>query len=347
MRIAQVSPLFESVPPTGYGGTERVVSYLTEELVRGGHEVTLFASGDSRTSARLIPAVPRSLRLAGQEEACLPAHFAMFEEVARRAHDFDIVHSHVDFPHFPFLKRMAVPHVATLHGRLDVPWLPIVYDEYRDIKVASISNSQRRPLPQANWVGTVYNGIPEDLYRFRPQPERYLAFLGRMSPEKGAREAIEISGQAGIPLKMAAKVDRVDQDYYRSEIVPLLRRPGVEFLGEVDDRQKNELLGKAMGMLLPLKWPEPFGLVMIEAMACGTPVVVFSAGSAPEVVDHGQTGFVVHDVEQAVRAVGELESLSRSRCRAVFERRFSARRMAGDYRRLYSRVWEGVHAVLA
>ena len=318
MRIAQVAPLYESVPPKYYGGTERVVSYLTEELVRQGHEVTLFASGDSITKARLVPACRRSLRL---DERCVDQmahHLVMLEHVFARTADFDIVHFHVDYMHFPLSRRDRITHVTTLHGRLDVPDLVPLYQEFREMPVISISNGQRQPLPRANWQATVYHGLPAEKYRFRAEPGRYLAFLGRISPEKRVDRAIEIAKQVGMPLKIAAKIDRVDKDYFDVVIAPLLRNSLVEFVGEIGEREKDEFLGNAYALLLPIDWPEPFGLVMIEAMACGTPVVAYRGGAVPELVEHGHNGFVVERLEDAVEAVRQLAQLSRKRCREVF-----------------------------
>ncbi len=338
MRIAQVAPLYESVPPKYYGGTERVVSYLTEELVRQGHEVTLFASGDSVTKARLIPACRRSLRL---DERCVDQmahHLAMLEHVFARAADFDIVHFHVDYMHFPLSRRDPITHVTTLHGRLDIPDLVPLYQEFREMPVISISNGQRQPLPWANWQATVYHGLPADRYRFRAEPGSYLAFLGRISPEKRVDRAIEIAKQVGMPLKIAAKIDRVDKDYFDLVIAPLLRNPLVEFVGEIGEREKDEFLGNAYALLFPIDWPEPFGLVMIEAMACGTPVIAYRGGAVPELVEHGHNGLVVERLEDAVEAVRHVAQLSRKRCREVFEQRFTARRMAHDYVQQFERL---------
>ena len=338
MRIAQVAPLYESVPPKYYGGTERVVSYLTEELVRQGHEVTLFASGDSITKARLVPACRRSLRL---DERCMDQmahHLVMLEHVFARTADFDIVHFHVDYMHFPLSRRDRITHVTTLHGRLDVPDLVPLYQEFREMPVISISNGQRQPLPRANWQATVYHGLPAEKYRFRAEPGRYLAFLGRISPEKRVDRAIEIAKQVGMPLKIAAKIDRVDKDYFDLVIAQLLRNSLVEFVGEIGEREKDEFLGNAYALLFPIDWPEPFGLVMIEAMACGTPVVAYRGGAVPELVEHGHNGFVVERLEDAVEAVRQLAQLSRKRCREVFEQRFTARRMVHDYVQQFERL---------
>jgi glycosyltransferase involved in cell wall biosynthesis len=338
MRIAQVAPLYESVPPKYYGGTERVVSYLTEELVRQGHEVTLFASGDSETKARLVAACRRSLRLDKHCIDQLAHHSVMLERVFQQASEFDIVHFHVDYLHFSMSRRQQITHVTTLHGRLDIPDLFPLYQEFRDMPVISISNVQREPLPCANWQTTVYHGLPADLYRFRAQPGSYLAFLGRISPEKRVDRAIEIAKRVQIPLKIAAKVDRVDKKYFKSTIEPLLCDSLVEVVGEIGDREKDEFLGNAYALLLPIDWPEPFGLVMIEAMACGTPVIAYCGGAVPEIMEEGHTGFIVDELEGAVEAARRIPKLSRKRCREVFERRFTATRMANDYLRVYERL---------
>jgi glycosyltransferase involved in cell wall biosynthesis len=338
MRIAQVAPLFESVPPKCYGGTERVVSYLTEELVRQGHEVTLFASGDSVTNARLVAACPRSLRTDKDCVDHLAHQILMLERVFQRAGEFDIVHFHVDYTHFPLSRRQPIPHVTTLHGRLDIPDLVPLYQEFRDMPVISISNDQREPLSWANWQATVYHGVPADMYRFHEEPGRYLAFLGRISPEKRVDRAIEIARRGQMPVKIAAKVDRVDKDYFESVVAPLLRDPLVEFVGEISDGEKDEFLGNAHALLFPIDWPEPFGLVMIEAMACGTPVIAYLDGAVPEVIEEGRTGFIVEGLEDAVEAVQRVPELSRRRCREVFEKRFTATRMARDYVQAFQRL---------
>jgi glycosyltransferase involved in cell wall biosynthesis len=338
MRIAQVAPLYESVPPKYYGGTERVVSYLTEELVRQGHEVTLFASGDSETKARLVAACQRSLRLDKHCIDHLAHHIVMLERVFQEAPEFDIVHFHVDYLHFSMSRRQQITHVTTLHGRLDIPDLFPLYQEFRDMPVISISDVQREPLPWANWQATVYHGLPADLYRFRAQPGSYLAFLGRISPEKRVDRAIEIARRVQIPLKIAAKVDRVDRKYFKSVIEPLLRDSLVEVVGEIGDREKDEFLGNAYALLVPIDWPEPFGLVMIEAMACGTPVIAYRGGAVPEIMEEGHTGFIVEELEDAVEAARRIPKLSRTRCREVFEQRFTASRMANDYVRAYERL---------
>jgi glycosyltransferase involved in cell wall biosynthesis len=338
MRIAQVSPLYESVPPKYYGGTERVVSYLTEELVHQGHDVTLFASGDSITRARLVPGSPVSLRLDPTSIDQLAHHIVMLESVLKRAHEFDVIHFHVDYLHFPMSRRLETPQLTTLHGRLDLPDLLPVYREFPEMPVVSISNSQREPIPGAGWAGTVYHGLPANLYSFREAPGQYLAFLGRISPEKRVDRAIRIACELGIPLKIAAKVDAVDREYFKESIEPLLAEPGIEYIGEVGEREKDELLGHAMALLFPIDWPEPFGLVLIEALACGTPVVAYRRGSVPELLEDGVTGFLVDSLDDAVRAVERVPTLSRRRCRDAFDARFTASRMAADYVRLYQDV---------
>jgi len=337
MKIAQVAPLSESVPPHRYGGTERVVSYLTEQLVRQGEEVTLFASGDSKTAARLVPICPRSLR-SGKAVDSLSHHIVMLEEVFQRLDQFDIVHFHIDYLHFPMSRRASFPHVTTLHGRLDLPDLPPLYHQFTDMPVVSISHSQRRPLPQAKWVGTVYHGIPADSFSFQEKPENYLLFLGRISPEKRVDRAIEIARRTGRKLKIAAKIDRVDRYYFNKHIKHLLNEPFIEFIGEVGHVEKNKLLGGASALLFPIDWPEPFGLVMIEALACGTPVIGFPCGSVPEIIVEGETGFLVEDIDRAVEAVGKIQQISRARCRREFEQRFTDRHMAQDYVRIYQQL---------
>jgi glycosyltransferase involved in cell wall biosynthesis len=340
LRIAQVAPLYESVPPQGYGGTERVVSYLTEELVRQGHEVTLFASGDSRTAARLVSTSPRSLRLDPECHDPLARHLVHLAAVFREVDRFDFVHFHVDYLHYLLSRHTGVPHATTLHGRLDLPDLVPLYREFRDLPLVSISDAQRTPLPWLNWQATVYHGLPLDLYPPGDGAGGYLAFLGRISPEKRLDLAIEIARRSGLPLRVAAKVDRADLTYYREVIEPLLAQPHVTFLGEVDQAGKEELLRRARALLFPVDWPEPFGLVMIESMACGTPVVAYRRGSVAEVVDEGVTGFVCASVPEAVAAVQRAGTLSRRRCRARFEERFSDRRMARDYLAIYERILE-------
>jgi glycosyltransferase involved in cell wall biosynthesis len=342
VRIAQVAPLYESVPPKGYGGTERVVSYLTEELVAQGHDVTLFASGDSVTGARLVAGCERALRLDARCRDPLALHFCMLAQVAEEAPQFDLVHFHIDYLHFPLSQRHWRPHLTTLHGRLDLPELRPLYRQFPGQPLVSISNAQRKPLPFANWRGTVHHGLPPDLHPFYDRPGEYLAFLGRISPEKGVDRAIEIAHRAGMTLKIAAKVDRADRDYYAQVVQPLLRAAGrsVEYIGEVGGRTKNEFLGGARALLFPIDWPEPFGLVMIEALACGTPVIAFRRGSVPEVIQDGIDGFVVEDVDEAVEAVGRLSELHRANCRSSFQERWTAARMARDYLELFGDVRE-------
>lgn len=338
MRIAQVAPLFESVPPKYYGGTERVVSYLTEELVRQGHEVTLFASGDSVTKAHLVAGCRRALRLDKHCVDQMAHHVLMLEMLLRRAHEFDIIHFHVDYMHYPLSRRQPTPHVTTLHGRLDIPDLVPLYREFNDVPVVSISMSQRDPLPEANWKACIHHGLPPDLYTFRAQPGDYMAFIGRISPEKRVDRAIEIAKAIQVPLKIAAKVDDVDREYFESLVKPLLQHPLVEYVGEIGDGEKDEFLGCATVLLFPIDWQEPFGLVMIEALACGTPVVGYRRGSVSEVLEEGETGFIVKDQAEAIEAVRRIPTLSRERCRRAFEERFTVSRMAGEYLRLYERI---------
>jgi glycosyltransferase involved in cell wall biosynthesis len=338
VRIAQVSPLFESVPPKLYGGTERVVSFLTEELVSLGHDVTLFASADSQTSARLVPCVPRALRLDRNAVDHLAHHVRMVEEVVERAAEFDVIHFHIEYLHFPMARLLQCAHVTTVHGRLDTPDLGPLYRTFSSVPLVSISDAQRAPLPFAGWQATVYHGLPADLFSFHPQRGGYLAFLGRVSPEKGLDRAIEIATRVRMPLKIAAKIDAKDRAYFEAEIVPRLRNPLVEFIGEINEEQKGPFLGGAAALLFPVDWPEPFGLVMIEAMACGTPVVAFRRGSVPEVMRDGVSGFVIDGMEDAVEATRRAVGLSRANCRAYFEERFLAERMARDYLALYAEL---------
>lgn len=342
MRIAQVAPLTEAVPPKLYGGTERVVSWLTEELVALGHEVTLFASGDSRTSARLEATWPKALRLDGAVRDPNALHIVMLERVRRKCDDeeFDFLHFHLDYYPFSLFQRQPTPFLTTLHGRLDLPEHQPVFHTFK-APVISISNAQRRPVPHANWVRTIHHGLPENLLTPRPVRPAYLGVLGRIAPEKGVDRAIRIAARCGIPLKIAAKVDRADQDYYDELIRPLIENnPLVEYVGEIGDREKSDFLSGAIGLLVPIDWPEPFGLVMIEAMACGTPVIAYNRGSVPEIVDDGLTGFVVEDEISAVAAVDRLADLDRGQIRKVFERRFTARRMALDYLAAYRGLME-------
>jgi glycosyltransferase involved in cell wall biosynthesis len=335
MRIAQVAPLHESVPPALYGGTERIVAYLADELVAQGHDVTLFASGDSRTRARLVACAPRALRLDPDSVDPLPHHMVMLREVARRQDAFDVIHYHVDYLHFPVSQFLRTPRVTTLHGRLDIPDLVPLYRAYPDEPLVSISDSQRRPLPHAHWVATIQHGLARG--ELRPGRGRggYLAFVGRVSPEKRVDRAIAIAGAAGMRLKIAAKIDRADRDYFERDIARLFELPHVDYIGEISEAQKAEFLGEAAALLFPIDWEEPFGLVMIEALACGTPVVAFRRGSVPEVIEDGVSGFVVDSVHEAIQAVGRLDRISRDRCRMAFERRYTARRMTCDYVSIY------------
>ena len=328
----------ESVPPKLYGGTERVVSYLTEELVRQGHVVTLFASGDSITSAELVGVVPRSLRLDSTVRDCLPYNCMLLDRVMGRAYDFDILHFHIDLFHYPFARALASQTVTTLHGRLDLPDLLPFYRTFRDLPVISISNAQREPMPPVNWLATVHHGLPADLLTPRHSPGRYLAFLGRISPEKRVDRAIRIARELGVPLKIAAKVDKVDKEYFDAEIKHLLAHPLIDYIGEIGEAEKNEFLGSALALLFPIDWPEPFGLVMIEAMACGTPVIAFNRGSVPEIVEDGMTGFIVNSIEEAVQAAMRIDGLDRSRIRRRFEERFTAELMAANYLAAYQHL---------
>ncbi|WP_216900846.1 glycosyltransferase family 4 protein [Synechococcus sp. CCY 9618] len=336
MRIAQISTLHERVPPIGYGGTERVVHYLTEELVRRGHEVVLFASGDSLTSAHLCPCVPEALRRSGQVVDSTVHNVIQLDHVVAQHDDFDILHFHNGHFHFPLSSLLGVPHLSTVHGPLHEPEQRMLYAHFRQVPLVSISESQRLPVPGANWLGTVYHGLPSDLYRYQPNPSPYLAFVGRISPEKRLDRAIAIASAVGLPLKVAAKIDHVDVPYFHDQIEPLLlNNPLVEFVGEVDDVGKQDLLGHALALLFPIDWPEPFGLVMIEANACGTPVIAWRNGSTPEVIREGVNGFLVTSIEEATAAVHRLEQLERSRVRSHFEVCFSVSRQAEDYEQLY------------
>jgi glycosyltransferase involved in cell wall biosynthesis len=339
MRIAQVAPLIESVPPAGYGGTERVVSYLTEELVRQGHEVTLFASGDSTTHARLIAATPQALRLAGEDIVDPIAHqIVELEQVAALAHEFDVIHWHLDYFHFPLSRRLGIAQLTTLHGRLDVADVQDLYTEFTDMPVVSISDDQRAPLPQAQWAATIHHGLPPDEFRPSYEPGSYLAFLGRISPEKRADRAIEVARRVGMPLRIGAKIDPADQAYFEENIEPLLGNNHVEWVGEVAGQGKADLLRNAAALLFPIDWAEPFGLVMIEAMACGTPVIAYRSGSVPEVIDDGKSGFIVESIDASADAVRRLGELDRRVVRRTFEERFTAERMTRDYVRVYERL---------
>jgi glycosyltransferase involved in cell wall biosynthesis len=338
MRIAQVAPLYESVPPKLYGGTERVVSWLSEELVRLGHEVTLFASADSMTTAKLIPSCQESLRLSPEAVDHLAHHFIQLEQVLKHKDEFDLIHFHIDYIHYPLSRRERYTHVTTLHGRLDIPDLVPLYGVYHDMPVVSISDSQRDPLPRLNWQGTVHHGLPVDSYKFHRKPGNYLAFLGRTSPEKGLDRAIEIAKATGMPLKIAAKIDKADQEYFETVIGPSLNDSDIEFVGEIGYPEKNDFLGNASALLFPISWPEPFGIVMIEAMACGTPVIAYPFGSVPEVVEDGVSGYIVSDQADAIDAVKQIGNIDRKTVRKHFETKFTSDRMALDYLKIYERM---------
>ena len=335
MRIAQIAPLMEAVPPKLYGGTERVVSWLTEALVEQGHDVTLFATGDSVTAARLEPMWPRALRLDGAIRDPLALHALMLERVARCASEFDLLHFHLDYYPFTIFSRQRTPFVTTLHGRLDFPEFQPIFEAFSNTPIVSVSNAQRVPLPNAHWIGTVHHGLPCELLKPAAAAQTYLAFLGRAAPEKGLDRAIHIAAKAGLPLKIAAKVDNTGAEYFRTEIRPLIERGGVEFIGEIGDGEKAQFLSGALALLFPIDWPEPFGLVMIEAMACGAPVLAFKGGSVPEIVEDGLTGAIVETVEEAVAALPHVIALDRKKVRQRFVQRFSDTRMANDYLGLY------------
>jgi|SRR5579862_3040790 len=339
LRIAQIAPLYESVPPKLYGGTERVVSYLTEELVRQGHDVTLFASGDSQTSAKLHAGYPTALRLAGWAQMAangLGLHMPMLSQVFERADEFDIIHCHLDYWTFAFSQLIKTPTITTLHGRLDIEELVPIFESFKTRPVISISDAQRKPLPWANWISTVHHGVPRDNLKFNPKGGKYLAFLGRIAPEKRPDIAIKVARKAGIPLKIAAKIDEVDKLYYKEQIEPLIMEgPGVEYIGEINEFQKSEFLGNALALLFTIDWPEPFGLVMIESMACGTPVIARPCGSVPEVMRDGVSGFVRSDFDDLVEAVKKVDTISRAGCREEYEKRFAVEVMAEKYERIY------------
>ncbi len=335
MRIGMVSPLYESVPPKLYGGTERIVFYLTEELIKLGHEVILFASGDSKTNAHLISVCPKALRFDPITKDPIVWHIYMFETLYKKAEFFDIIHFHTEYLHLPLATRYSTPFLTTLHGRLDLPEYKPLFENYKNSPFVSISNSQRKPLPWLNWVATIYHGLPENLYSFYPEKGSYLAFLGRISPEKRPDRAIEIAEKFGMKLIIAAKVDKADKNYFEEVIKPLLKSPWVEFIGEIGEKEKNEFLGNAYALVFPIDWPEPFGLVMIEALACGTPVVAWNNGSVPEIIDHGKTGFIVNSIEEAVKALDKVPSLSRIDCRKAFEKNFTSKKMAENYLKVY------------
>lgn len=336
LRIAQIAPLVESVPPKFYGGTERVVAYLTNALVKLGHDVTLFASGDSITKARLVSVIPTSIRLSNCVDQ-MAGNVLQLQEVMDRADEFDILHFHTDYLHFPVTRLSHKKTLTTLHGRLDIPELKPLYQKFNDIPVISISNAQRRPLPMANWIDTVYHGLPEDLYQPGHGEGDYVVFLGRFSPEKRADRAIEIARRANVKIKIAAKVDKADERYFEKEIRHLLDQPHVEYLQEIGEEEKGPLLANAKALLFPIDWPEPFGMVLIEALACGTPIIAYNHGSVPEIVEHGKTGFIVDSIEKATEALENINLISREECFAAFQRRFSDSVMAKNYTRLYEK----------
>jgi glycosyltransferase involved in cell wall biosynthesis len=338
VRIAQVAPLFESVPPKAYGGTERVVSYLTEALVALGHDVTLFASGDSVTTAQLVPAIDRAVRLHPRRPDWLVWHTIMLDRVMQQAPAFDVIHFHVDFMQYPLARRCATPSLTTLHGRLDLPDLQPLHQHFREHPLVSISDAQRLALPDANFVATVHHGVPAQLYAFHPQPQDYFAFVGRISPEKRVDRAIEIALATGTRLRIGAKVDTADQVYFEQRVRPLLGHPLIEYVGEVDEARKHELIGNARALLFPIDWPEPFGLVMIEAFACGTPVIAYRSGSVPEIMQHGVTGYIVSNQMQAIEAARRIDRIDRRRCRKAFEKRYTSEAMANRYLDVYSTV---------
>jgi glycosyltransferase involved in cell wall biosynthesis len=337
LRIAQIAPLIESVPPKFYGGTERVVAYLTDALVKLGNDVTLFASGDSITKAKLISVIPTSLRLSDCVDL-MAGNILQLQEVMDRSNEFDLLHFHTDYLHFPVTRFCTKKTLTTLHGRLDIPELKPLYQKFNDAPVISISNAQRTPLPMANWVATVYHGLPVDLYKPGNGEGDYVVFLGRFSPEKRADRAIEIAKRAGMKIKIAAKVDKADEKYFDKEIRHLLDEPHVEYLSEIGEKEKGPLLANAKALLFPIDWPEPFGMVLIEAMACGTPIIAYAHGSVPEIIEHGKTGFVVNSMDKAVEALRNIHLISREECRATFEKRFSDIVMAQNYMRLYERT---------
>jgi glycosyltransferase involved in cell wall biosynthesis len=342
MRIAQIAPLYESIPPRLYGGTERVVAYLTDALVELSHDVTLFASADAVTKARLVPVRDQAIRLdTTRLKSDVAAHLAMLYDVRTRASEFDVIHFHIDPLQFPFFEHCASRTVTTLHGRLDLKDLPEVYRRWKHYPLVSISDAQRKPLPFAHWVGTVHHGLPPELFHASSVRGGYLAFIGRISPEKRPDRAIRIAQRTGMALKIAAKIDAVDELYFHRVIEPMMNDPLVEFVGEVPDADKNALLGGAAALLFPIDWPEPFGLVMIEAMACGTPVIAWAHGSVAEVIDDGETGFVVRSEDEAVQAVKRIPDIDRRRVRAAFERRFSATAMANRYLQVYGHIRSG------
>jgi glycosyltransferase involved in cell wall biosynthesis len=340
LRIAQVAPLFESVPPTLYGGTERVVSFLTEALVSQGHDVTLFASGDSVTTSRLVKVCENSLRLNNKCIDQLAHHIAQLQMVQNELEHFDVVHYHTDYLHFPLSKKSSVPHVTTLHGRLDIPDLQNLYRLFTEIPLVSISDSQRAPLPYVNWIDTIYHGLPQDLFNPNYGEGNYLAFLGRVSAEKRVDRAIDIACSSNIPLKIAAKIDTQDREYFEQKIKGLLDHPLIDFIGEIGESEKQEFLGNATALLFPIDWSEPFGLVMIEALACGTPVIAYRRGSVPEIIEHGRSGFIVDNQKSAIKAVQNISSIDRRECRKAFEERFTSSQMAEGYAKVYQQLMD-------
>ena len=337
MKIAQLAPLYESVPPKLYGGTERVVATVTETLIQNGHEVTLFASGDSKTRANLVPVCPEALRLSKIKDPYAD-HMLQLAMAYDRAAEFDIIHSHIDYFTFPFAARSPTPTVTTLHGRLDMPELQGIHRYFREHPLVSISDSQRTPIPFANFVGTVYHGLPLEQFRFYSQPGKYLAFLGRISPEKRPDMAIAIAQKAGIPLKIAAKVSDTDRSYFETVVKPLLDPPFIEFIGEINDKERNIFLGESLALLFPIDWPEPFGLAMIESLACGAPVVARPCGSVPEILVQGKTGYIYSQMDQLVRAVQNISQISRGDCRKHIEDHFSAETMTNGYEQIYKKI---------
>ncbi len=340
MKIAQVAPFQESIPPKLYGGIERVVSFLTEELVQRGHDVTLYASGDSLTSARLIPVIENAMRLKPYSSDVLILQILQLEKVFQNLYYYDIIHFHTDFLHFPFSRRLPVNQVTTMHGRLDLPGTKLLFEEYTDTPVISISDNQCVPLPNANWQATVYNGIDKTPYILHTEPGYYLAFIGRISPEKGIEQAIEIALRSNIELRIAAKIDAADEKFFKERIQKHFDHPLITFVGEICEAEKSDFLGNALALIFPIQWPEPFGLVMIEALACGTPVIAFNEGSVPEIIEHSITGFVVQSIDEAVNAVGQLGLISRQKCRDVFDERFSAQIMTDRYLDVYNTLIE-------
>jgi len=340
MKIAQIAPLYESVPPKYYGGTERVVSYLTDELVAMGHEVTLFASGDSETKARLMPQSKIALRLDETVVDPVARHVLLAEKVFQMAGEFDVIHSHIEYFCYSHMRSSAVPLISTMHGRMDIPDLVPVYEEFREVPVISISHSQRKPLPWLNWTGNVYHGLPEKLYAYHEKAGDYLAFVGRVSPEKGLAAAIDIAIRAEKTIKIAAKVDKNDRDYFKSVIRPLLNHPLVQFIGEIGESEKSDFFGNAAALISPIDWPEPFGLVMIEAMACGTPVITRPCGSVPEIIEDGVNGYIAETAKEAVEAVRRISKINRRGCRDVYEKKFTTRHMAENYVDIYKKIIE-------